>query len=450
MIVRQSVWAMKKMTGRRKAAPWTCSQICSATDNIAGQSDALARRAYGRLHAGDRQQELFLVVAARLADGQGCRHRVRGDRGASGPAGDAADDPQALALGARAGAAASRPRGVGIAGDRRIPQRPQARGGPVAGGGGGARPCPLDLDRDACGLFRAARQDADEHPRVLPGQGHDVRGARRDRAHHLDVARLPQALCRRVPQGRRLPVRAFHRSRRHVRTGGDAAENLRRADRFRYRRLLQGGAGLPADEGMGRCRQERALADRKLRAEVDVASDMMADIVRPLALAGSLLGRFWPQLLLIGALGYIARDLLLNAAVAVGLKNALGGMVVLSLVVLTKLMVVVLMFGALRPGMPALASLRQEASGAGGGDRPATGDHMLAVTAAAILPFFAYYAAWGFLGDTVREYSRLALQRVPFGERLNIFNFVQSQGMLASIAACWAIRWFAKRMNARA
>jgi hypothetical protein len=177
---------------------------------------------------------------------------------------------------------------------------------------------------------------------------------------------------------------------------------------------------------------------------------MMADIVRPLALAGSLLGRFWPQLLLIGALGYIARDLLLNAAVAVGLKNALGGMVVLSLVVLTKLMVVVLMFAALRPGMPAVVALRQEASVAPAGDRPASGDHMLAVTAAAILPFFAYYAAWGFLGDTVREYSRLALQRVPFGERLNIFNFVQSQGMVASIAACWAIRWFAKRMNARA
>ena len=177
---------------------------------------------------------------------------------------------------------------------------------------------------------------------------------------------------------------------------------------------------------------------------------MMADIVRPLALAASLLGRFWPQLLLIGALGYIARDLLLNAAVGVGLQNPLGGMVVLSLVVLTKLMVVVLMFAALRPGMPAVAALRQEASVASAGDRPAAGDHMLAVTAAAILPFFAYYAAWGFLGDTVREYSRLALQRVPFGERLNIFNFVQSQGMVAAVVACWAIRWFAKRMNARA
>ena len=53
---------------------------------------------------------------------------------------------------------------------------------------------------------------------------------------------------------------------------------------------------------------------------------MMADIVRPLALAASLLGRFWPQLLLIGALGYIARDLLLNAAVGVGQHNPLGGM----------------------------------------------------------------------------------------------------------------------------
>jgi hypothetical protein len=177
---------------------------------------------------------------------------------------------------------------------------------------------------------------------------------------------------------------------------------------------------------------------------------MMADIVRPLALAASLLGRFWPQLLLIGALGYVVRDLLLNAAVGVGLQNPLGGMVVLSLVVLTKLMVVVMMFVALRPGMPALAALRQEASVAKSADRPVAGDHVLALTAAAILPFFAYYAAWGFLGDTVREYSRLALQRVPFGERLNIFNFAHSEAMVASIAACWAIRWFAKRMNARA
>ena len=74
---------------------------------------------------------------------------------------------------------------------------------------------------------------------------------------------------------------------------------------------------------------------------------------------------------------------------------------------------------------------------------------MLAVTGAVILPFFAYYAAWGFLGDTVREYSRLALERVPFGESADIFGLLRSSGLIASIAACWMIRWFAKRMNKR-
>jgi hypothetical protein len=45
------------------------------------------------------------------------------------------------------------------------------------------------------------------------------------------------------------------------------------------------------------------------------------------------------------------------------------------------------------------------------------------------------YAAWGFLGDTVREYSRLVLDRVPFGEKLNIFDLFGSSGLVASILA---------------
>jgi len=49
-----------------------------------------------------------LVVAARLADGQDRRHRVRGARDTPRLAGNAARDPQALALGPLAGAAASR------------------------------------------------------------------------------------------------------------------------------------------------------------------------------------------------------------------------------------------------------------------------------------------------------------------------------------------------------
>ncbi|WP_234716963.1 hypothetical protein [Ensifer adhaerens] len=175
-----------------------------------------------------------------------------------------------------------------------------------------------------------------------------------------------------------------------------------------------------------------------------------ADALGPLGLMGRLLARFWPQLLLIGAAGYIVRDLLVRAAVEVGMHHPLGGMVVLSLVVLAKLVIVVLMFLALRPGLPALESLRQTrnasvSSGKSGGDDR----RLLAVTAAAILPFFAYYAAWGFLGDTVREYSRLALSKVAFGEKADFFDILSSSGLLLSIAFCWLVRWTAKRMSKR-
>lgn len=175
---------------------------------------------------------------------------------------------------------------------------------------------------------------------------------------------------------------------------------------------------------------------------------MLKDIGGLIALTARLLARFWPQLLLIGALGYIARDLLLDAAVSAGGYFPLAGMVVLSLVVLVKLLVVVTMFAVLRPGLPALAALRQSAAG-GAASSPDNrkADRMLMATAAVILPFFAYYAAWGFLGDTVREYSRLAFERTAFGERMHIFDLVRSGSLIAAIFVCWLIRWVAKRAN---
>jgi hypothetical protein len=172
------------------------------------------------------------------------------------------------------------------------------------------------------------------------------------------------------------------------------------------------------------------------------------DIVRPLALAGRLLAACWPQLLLIGCLGMIARDLLLQGAVSVGLGFPLGGMIILSLVVLAKLTVLVMMFVVLHPYLPALTALRRSAAGKAaeeGGREP-----ILAITAAAILPFFAYYAAWGFLGDTVREYSRMALWSVEPGKAADIFAILQSGGVILSIVACWLVRFAAKRLNARA
>ncbi|TCR67591.1 hypothetical protein [Bosea sp. BK604] len=177
----------------------------------------------------------------------------------------------------------------------------------------------------------------------------------------------------------------------------------------------------------------------------------MRELYDLLALAVRLWRQCWPQLLLIAACGAIANDLLLPAAVQAGFVNGLAGLAVLSLVVLTKLVVVVLMFLALRPYMPAVATLQP-----GGGPAPSAGAMpqggsraVYALIAIAIIPFFAYYAAWGFLGDTVREYSLLALDMRPFGERAVILDIPDSQWLFASIALSWVVRRFAKAMRAR-
>jgi len=171
------------------------------------------------------------------------------------------------------------------------------------------------------------------------------------------------------------------------------------------------------------------------------------EIFRPLSLTGRLLLACWPQLLLIGCCGMIVRDLLLQGAVRIGLQFPLGGMIILSLVVLTKLTVLVMMFVVLRPYMPAVAALRQRVST---GAKENKREPVLAITAAAILPFFAYYAAWGFLGDTVREYSRMALAEADLGESVDIFAILQSSGVVFAIALCWLLRFMVKRLSARA
>ncbi len=176
---------------------------------------------------------------------------------------------------------------------------------------------------------------------------------------------------------------------------------------------------------------------------------MLKDIAGLITLAAQLLWRFWPQLLLTGTVGLIARELLLQGAVRAGFYAPLAGMIVLSLVVLVKLLVVVVMLNCLRPALPALAKLRgSPASGAADGDGRRT-DRLFVLTAAVILPFFAYYAAWGFLGDTIREYSRLAFERLAFGERIEVFNLMRSRSLVAAILACWCVRWISKRLNAK-
>jgi hypothetical protein len=179
----------------------------------------------------------------------------------------------------------------------------------------------------------------------------------------------------------------------------------------------------------------------------------MRDILDLLRLFVGLWRRTWPVLLLIAACGVIANDLLLPLAVKVGYASAIAGFAVLSLVVLVKLVVIVLMFMTLRLHMPAVTALH--AGGVASVDPAASAPsspadrRLLALIAVAILPFFAYYAAWGFLGDTVREYSLLALSMAPFGERAVILDVPDSRWLFAAILGFWALRRFAKWMKER-
>ncbi|MCD0502698.1 hypothetical protein [Bordetella petrii] len=175
---------------------------------------------------------------------------------------------------------------------------------------------------------------------------------------------------------------------------------------------------------------------------------MQGSIAAPFVLTFRLWLRFWPQLMALVLAGVLAQGLLLELAVRTGFANHLAGLGVLTLVALAHLVVTVTMFQVLLPGLPAL---RAAQAAARGGKSPDSGEQgtrrLLSAVTVALLPFFAYYAAWGFLGNTVRQYSRLALDLDPFGQHGNILDALDSRWLLVSVAVSWAIRKVAKRLR---
>ena len=165
---------------------------------------------------------------------------------------------------------------------------------------------------------------------------------------------------------------------------------------------------------------------------------MLEPVLAPWALTGRLWLRFWPQLMALVAGGALAHDVLLWVAVHVGFANHLSGLAVLTLVALAQLVTTVAMFLVLLPGLPALRGA-QEAARAGGAAEGGKGRLGQALTVA-LLPFFAYYAAWGFLGDTVRQYSRLAYGLDPLGEHGQVLDALDSRWLLVSVAISWLVR----------
>ncbi|CAM5392996.1 hypothetical protein MAUB1S_06698 [Mycolicibacterium aubagnense] len=177
---------------------------------------------------------------------------------------------------------------------------------------------------------------------------------------------------------------------------------------------------------------------------------MLAEIARPIGLTLRLLWRFWPQLIALVLLGLVANGLFMRLATHVALANHMAGLALLTLVALSQLVVTVAMFQTLRPALPAVRAAQTAASG-GTTEEPGTsGSARLAnMVTVALLPFFAYYAAWGFLSDTVRQYSRAALDLAPFGESGNVLDVLDSRWLLFSVVISWLIRRGAKAMQKR-
>ncbi|RWA74981.1 MAG: hypothetical protein EOQ28_10265 [Mesorhizobium sp.] len=177
---------------------------------------------------------------------------------------------------------------------------------------------------------------------------------------------------------------------------------------------------------------------------------MLADAAKPLALTLKLWWRFWPQLIAMVLLGIVFGDLFMQVAARAAFLNHMAGLALLTLVALTQLVVTVAMFQTLLPALPSVRAAQQAAQAESEAEPRSGGGRLARMVTVALLPFFAYYAAWGFLGDTVRQYSRVTLDMAPFGESAgNVLDVLDSRWLILSVVISWLIRRFATTMQKR-
>lgn len=180
-------------------------------------------------------------------------------------------------------------------------------------------------------------------------------------------------------------------------------------------------------------------------------SPKLGPVLQLPALTMRILGRYWPQLMALWVAGIIGNLLLNELAAFIGRLNTLAGLSSLSLVVLLKLVVIVGMFQIVRPALPALDAAAQAAANqpVPTATEASTPGGFASVLTLTLVPFFAFYAAWGFLSDTVRDYSKLVLDLMMAGESGNLLQVSGGTWLFVSVAVAWAVRRFAKFMHKR-
>lgn len=112
---------------------------------------------------------------------------------------------------------------------------------------------------------------------------------------------------------------------------------------------------------------------------------------------GRILGRHWPALAAWFLGGEAAHQLLVQLAGFVGGHTTLGGLLILPLAVAAKLVAYVAMYLTVRPSLPHVSRPSED------GIRAFAGAIL-----SSILPFFAFYAAWGMLTADITEFASVA------------------------------------------
>jgi len=143
----------------------------------------------------------------------------------------------------------------------------------------------------------------------------------------------------------------------------------------------------------------------------------------------------WPVLLAWYLAGWLGRYLAIELAATLGASSALLGLLVMPLAILARLASFIAMFLVLRDAMPAFSELKR-----GGLDdvdrtqpRGARAQQVYDIFLVSILPFFAFYAAWKFLGEDLVAYTVASLGKI------NVFDegYV-SGGRVIDLQLNWA------------
>lgn len=164
----------------------------------------------------------------------------------------------------------------------------------------------------------------------------------------------------------------------------------------------------------------------------------------------------WPALLAWMLAGTLAHFLVLKLAAWVGARSAVGGILLLPVAALALLVAYVAMFLVLREGMPGLRAVSPLPTD-GVERRSAFLDSLLG----GILPFVAFYAAWGFIRQDVISYTNDAfgwqiawgLRAVVEGTTYDRSGTISDLGVnpltIGLLAIAFGGRWAYKRFGAR-